>query len=176
MASEKETKFKLSLDNKEFIESALHSKESIMSLGEAKNLTGLVEGLTKVGVTLGVVGVAAWGIKTAFETVFEGEEIRQINKEFDVLTEKAGIATDSLKEGLVKAAGGLVDDTELLKAANKAIIEMGNSAQRLPEVMELARKSTAVFGGDLAQNFETMNQAIAWTHRKRLRITQTPTV
>jgi len=169
MASEKETKFKLSLDNKEFIESALHSKESIMSLGEAKNLTGLVEGLTKVGVTLGVVGVAAWGIKTAFETVFEGEEIRQINKEFDVLTEKAGIATDALKEGLVKAAGGLVDDTELLKAANKAIIEMGNSAQRLPEVMELARKSTAVFGGDLAQNFETMNQAIASGNTRMLK-------
>jgi hypothetical protein len=49
----------------------------------------------------------------------------------------------------------------LIGAANKALVELGAGAEKIPEIMGLARKATAVFGGELVQNFENINMAIS---------------
>jgi hypothetical protein len=159
--NESKTEFTLDLDAKEMIHGLMSVKEHIAEIGETKNLAGLTEGLLEVSKLVGVVGVAFLALKTTVDAVFEAEHIRQINLQFEAMAANAGIVGDELKEGLVGAAKGLVDDTEILQAANKAMVEMGESAEKLPQIMELARKATAVFGGDLVSNFETINQAIA---------------
>lgn len=168
MADDKET-FVLDLDTKDFVKKALHAKDTVEGLGDASNLEGLLAGLTKTTMVLGVVGVAAFAVKAAFETVFDAEEIKKVNTQFEQLAGNAGIVASELKEGLVGAAKGLADDTAILGAANKALVEMGGSADKLPEVMELARKATSVFGGDLIDNFDKMSSAIATGNTKMLK-------
>lgn len=161
MADEKKQTLLLDLDSAEFIKKMLHARGQLKDLGEADNLSGLINGLTSATKILGVVGIAALAAKTALDLTIEGESIRAINYQFENLAKNAGLAGDELKEGLKKAADGLVDDTDLLKSANKAIVQLGVSAAKLPEVMELSRKATAGFGGDLMENFENINRAIA---------------
>ena len=161
MAEQKKETLLLDLDSAEFIKKMLHARGQLEGLGDADNLSGLIKGLTTATKVIGVVGTAALAAKTAFDWTVEGESIRAINYQFENLTKNAGIATEELKEGLKKAADGLVDDTELLKSANKAIVQMGTSAKKLPDVFELARKATAGFGGNLMENFENINRAIA---------------
>jgi len=169
MADESELKFKLDLDNKAFIEKMLASKGAISELGEAKNFTALTSHLLEVGAVVGTVGVAFLALKTTMDTVFEAENIKAINAQFELLSLNAGISTETLRDGLVKAAAGLVDDNELLAAANKALVSLGAEAGQIPQVMELARKATSVFGGDLVGNFEMMNQAIATGNMRLLK-------
>lgn len=161
--------FSLDLDTREFLEKALGAKESILRIGESSNLTGLVEGLLSVGSQLAIIGVAAFAIKEAFDLVFDAEKIKQIDNTFESMAKSSGVIASELKDGLIGAANGLADTTDILKAANKAMLTMGDSAARLPEVMELARKSTQAFGGDLIENFERMSFAISTGNQRLLK-------
>lgn len=158
---EDEVKVKFDLDTKEAIDSLMKLKNSATSLGESAGPEALISGLTSIGAVAGTVGLAIFAIKKSIDLVVEGEGINKINKQFETLAMNAGLAGNALKEGLVKAAGGMIDDTDLLKAANKSIIEMGSNASKLPQILELARKATKVMGGDAVQNFEAISQAIA---------------
>lgn len=161
MAADKEVKFVLDLDIKDFTEQGLKAKGVLSSLANSEGIEGLVEHLTTAGLALGTLGAAAFAFKTAIDLTEEAEHLKQIDDQFAALTTAAGISTSTLKEGLDKSAAGLVDNNDLLEIANKAIVKMGSSAAKLPEIMELARKSTQVFGGDLMANFEGMTNAIA---------------
>lgn len=164
-----ETKFKLDLDNQEFVQKLLQSKNLVLELGDSKNLVGLIEGLTTAGIVAGTLAVAYFGVKAAFELAFDAEKIKAVNAQFEILAQNAGVSGQALHEGLSKAADGLIDDTELLKLANKGLVELGDNAKRLPEIMELARKVTAVMGGDVASNFENLSQAIANGNQRALK-------
>jgi hypothetical protein len=168
MATEKEV-LKLDLDAAEFLEAAKGALEAIQKIGESRNLTGLVEGLTMIGKTLAIITVAVGAFKTALAAVEEAENIERINKQFDLLASNAGVAGNTIREKLVGAAGGLADDTEIIQAANRAVIALGQNADKLPEIMELARKATAVVGGELTSTFETMSSAIAAGNARILR-------
>lgn len=153
--------FLLDLDIKEFAESGLKAKGIIEKLGSSESMVGLTEGLMTVGVGLAAAGIAAYAFKSAIDLTVEGEEIQRVNNQFELLTKNAGVATDKLKKGLEEAAKGLVDDDELLKIANASIVKMGQSAEKLPQIMELARKATQVYGGEAKANFEAISEALA---------------
>ena len=161
--------FKLDLDIKEFTENALSAKGSITEIGKAENLSELARSLIETTAGLAAIGVAAFALTTTFHLVFEGEQIKKTNNLFNEMAKSIGLAGEALKEDLVKATHGLADDTEILNAANKAIITMGESAKRLPEVMDLARKVTSAFGGDLIERFQQINYAIASGSTRMLR-------
>lgn len=164
-----EIKAKFSLDDKEALQKLLSLKGTIESIGAAKNLAGLVSGLATVGAVLAPVVAAGLAMKAAFDVSLEAESIRSVGIQFELLGKNAGIATETLKAGLIEASKGLVDDTELLKVANKAIVTMGESAARLPEIMELARKASVVTGDDVADSFEKITHAIATGQAKALK-------
>lgn len=103
------------------------------------------------------------------ELPFEAEKLNTITNSFDALAESVGISANALKEGLVKSAGGLIDETTLLAAANKGIVALGETASRIPEILSLAKKATAVFGGEVVDNFEAINSAIAAGTTRSLR-------
>jgi hypothetical protein len=170
MADENQNiQFTLNLDTKEFVDGVLHAKGTILELGNAENLEGLLRGLTEAGVVLGTVGVAVLALKTAFDMTLEAETIDRVNKQFVMLGKNAGVVTATMKEQLVAATGGMAAETEVLQAANKAFIELGASAAKLPQIMQLAKQYTAAFGGDLVQNFENLNRAIASGNQRMLK-------
>lgn len=160
---------KFNLDVKDSVDGVLKLGQSIKGLGNSENFVGVLEGLGRVGAIAGVLGATFFALKEVFNMALEGEKINQINVGFEELSKQAGIATATLKKGLLDASAGLVDDTDLLKAANKALVELGSNAQKLPEIMELSRKATAIFGGDLISNFEGINQAIATGNLRMLK-------
>lgn len=161
MADDNKVSFILDLDLKEFTEQGLKAKGVIEKLGAEENVSGLVEGLLKVGPIIGAAAAAAYTFKKAIDLTVEGEEIERINSQFETLATQAGIAPKELQEGLEKAGKGLIDTTDALKIANEAIIKMGGSAEKLPEIMEIARKSVSVYGGDVKSNFSAISEAIA---------------
>jgi hypothetical protein len=161
MAADKQVKFVLDLDVKEFTEQGLKAKGVLSSLTNSEGITGLVEHLTHASLALGTLGAAAFAFKSAIDLTMEAEHLKQIDAQFAALTSSAGISTSALKEGLDKSAAGLVDNNDLLEIANRAIVKMGKSAEKLPEIMEVARKATQVFGGDLKSNFENITTAIS---------------
>ncbi len=168
MADEKQT-FILDLDIKDFTEKALSAKGTIESLGGKDNLTGLLEGLVSASAALAIVGTAAFALKTTFDLVFEGEQIKRTNNLFGEMAKSIGVAAEKFKSDLVGATHGLASETEVLEAANKAIVMMGESAAKLPDIMNLARRITQSFGGDVIERFQQLNYAIASGSTRMLR-------
>lgn len=166
MSDETKTKYVLELDSKQFIEATAGAKEHILSLGESSNLEGLITGLTRVSGMIGVIGVAVYGLKQTFEAVFEAENIKAVNAQFEMLAKNANLSGSALKESLAKAADGLIDDTDLLKIANQAILNMGSNAKRMGELMEASRKIAAGLGKDTKQVFEDLSRAIEFQNQK----------
>lgn len=158
--SENKTTYTIDLDNSEFIQGMSGAVDSVMGLSSQ------LGNLAKVG---GVIAAAYLAVKSTLDLTFEAEKIKQVTTQFDKLASSAGIAGEELKTALNKAADGLVDDTDLLEIANRAIIEMGESASALPQTMELARKATSAFGGELTRNFEAINHAIATGQTRALK-------
>lgn len=161
--------FSAKLDNEDFKKKAFECIDALGEIGSPDSLGSLIKNLGSATKLLGTMAVAFYAVKGSIEMVEEAEAIRQINNEFETLTKNAGISGSAMKEGLEKASAGLIDNTDLLKISNKAIIEMGASAKKLPEILELARKSTSLFGGDLAGNFEKINGAISSGNTKALK-------
>lgn len=169
MSDDGRTTFTLDLDAAEAIEKALHLKEVIAGISEVTSLASLTKQLIEVGAVIGTVGLAFLGLKEAIEVSLDAEKIRAVNNQFEVLTRNAKISSETLKEGLEHAAGGLIEETELLRAANQALVTMGNSAARLPEILELSRKVAMVFGGDALERFKELNEAIESGRTRQLR-------
>jgi hypothetical protein len=161
--------FKLDLDAKKFIENAKEAQKALHEIGEVESLIKLVKFVGDATLGLAAVATATYAFKKALDLVEEAESIKRVNAQFEMLSANAGIAAETLKEGLEKAAGGLIDTDDLLKSANKAIVTMGSSAGKLPKILEVARNSTLVFGGALTENFEALNQAISTGQTRALR-------
>ena len=159
--AENKTSWIFDLDVKDATEKLLKVQGQVEQLGDAKNLQGLIDGMQNVAKTAGILYIAYETLKKVFELSVEGEAVNAINNQFEILAKNAGIAGETIKEKLVAASGGLADDTDILKAANEQIVKLGANAQKLPQVMELARKVTQVFGGELIGNFEGISTAVA---------------
>lgn len=163
------TKVTLDLDNAEFVSKL---KESIGLMDEFANVERFVafaEKLVEVGIVLAPIVVTFLAIKAALDMTEEAEHLEQINNSFQMLAQSAGLAADALRDRLLVAVGGLATESETLQAANKAIVTMGQNAAHLPEIMEIARKATILFGGSVIENFNNLSQALATGNQRMLR-------
>lgn len=107
--------------------------------------------------------------KVAFETALEGEKINAINRQFEVLAQSQGIAANALKDSLSQISAGLIDDTNLSKIAASAIVTLGDSAARLPEILEISRKAAFLLGKDFESTFNTIVNSIENGNAKSLK-------
>lgn len=118
-------------------------------------------------------GKMAGAIKSAANEMIalslEAEKVRVTQAQFIQLTEQAGIATEQFEASIRKSIAGLVDDDSALQIANEAIVRIGLSAQRLPQIFELARKASASGFGDMTQNAEALVNAIQTGQTRQLR-------
>lgn len=170
MAGEEgKTNWELNLD----VKKAADSLEGIQSKLEAMtNTEGLVELASKmgeVGIAVAAVGAAVWVIKEAFDVVFDAEKIEAVNQQFDLLSRNAGVSGEKLKHGLEEASGGLIDSTTLMKDANQAMVALGASSAKLPDILKLARQASVVTGEDFNKTFNDMTKAVESGNTRLLR-------
>lgn len=159
--------FALNLDGEQFQKEIGSAQAALGQLAESAGLPTAAFGDMLASATLVTAAVLAF--KAAVDMVETAEEVKAVNAQFDILATNAGLAGDKLKEDLIKASGGLADEVEILKSANKAIISMGESAYRLPEIMELARKSSQLTGASLIDSFNSMSFAIENGNKRALK-------
>ncbi len=137
-----------------------------MGLGPLKSFTG---NMLQLGAVVGAVGVAAYGLKAAFGSALEGEKLNVLNEQFEQLTKNVGIASGALRRDFVNATQGLIGEDDALQLANQAVLRLGKSAESIPQIMDLARKSVALLGGSVDERFQQMVQAISSGRAEGLR-------
>lgn len=120
------------------------------------------------GVTAGFLALKK-AAELSFNAILEGEQKLQLERRFQAFATQAGVAADVLRNDLGKAVKGLVDDDALLKLASESFIRIGENAKQLPQILELARKTYKVFGGDIVSNAEAIQTAIETGNKKGLR-------
>ena len=169
MADTEQQTLKLDLDARQFIDEAHVAQKAIGALGDGASFKGLIDGLLLASKNLATLSVIVLSLKAALDFTVEAESINKINKQFEILAENAGLSGEALRVGLLDAVKGLADDTDVIEAASRAIVSMGYAAKQLPEIMELARKVTQVFGGELVDRFEQISQAVATGNTRILR-------
>ena len=163
------TSFTLDLDSSNFVANSKAALNAIQQVGDANNLNGLLGVLESMGPMIAAVAVAVLALKEGWDSVFDAEEIQSINEQFKIFTDLAGVSADKLKEGLSAASGGWVDETNLMKSANKAMIELETGIDKLPQLMGLAKNATMTFGGTVTEQFDNITRSIAAGNQRGLR-------
>jgi hypothetical protein len=146
------------------------------SIGENINQVGVEGFITRLRaipsqfaiITAAAVATGA-ALKEAFDLALAGERLIAINAQFDRLTQSVGISANALRQGFENASAGLVDVDEVIQRANSAIINLGASASRLPEILELSRRVSAALGGDIQERFDGIVRAIESANSRALR-------
>ena len=127
------------------------------ALGALSNPVKALAGLSLLGISAAAVGAA---LNKSLDAVLNGERLRAIEAQFMNLADSAGIAGGSLKEGLESASRGLVDVDDLLQRANSAIVNLGRSAEQLPDILSVAVNATRTLGGSVEDRFNAIVQAV----------------
>lgn len=168
MADDKE-KFIFDLDTKDAISSAENLRSKIISLGDSKNVSGLLSSLGSIGPLVAVAAAAVLAFKVAMDLTVEGEKILQIGRNFNAIAQDAGQSSDVIRSGISGAVGDIVDMEDALTSANKAMLQLGSNSNRIPEMFELARKASHQFGGEITDIFEKISQAAATGSTRQLK-------
>ena len=168
MATEKQT-LKLDLDNADFVAKAKESAALMSKIASVENIAEVAAAFRGMLPALAAVTAAVFVLKKAIDFTLEGENIRQINAQFDALAKSVGLASDELKDQIMATTKGLLDEEDALQSASAAIVSLGENANRLPEIFELARKAGALFGGDITQRVEQISSALASGNARMLR-------
>lgn len=163
------TQWRLDLDVGEALEGVTKFQEALKSAGETESLSGLIETMTHMGVTIGAVGAAIFAMKESVDLVFDAEKIKLVEQQFEVLSEKAGVVGSSLKRSMIEASEGLLAEDQILQSANRGLVELGANAAQMGDIMKIARQATLVMGGDLKTNFDSMIHAISAGSTRALR-------
>lgn len=120
------------------------------------------------GIAAGAVAVG-FAIKKAFDLSLEGERTKALNNQFDLLAQGVGINADKMRDALASAGDGLIDIGGLTEAANSAFINLGSSAEKLPQILDLSRRVTSALGGDIEERFKGITAAIESGNGRALR-------
>lgn len=171
MAEGKEkTVWVFDVDLDKFVKKTKDAKKQVKSIGETKDFKPLFNNLKLIAGSVGGLIIAFKTLQGAMRAVFRAEDVRITAEQFDTLTASAGIAGDAMKQALEDASDGLVDTNILLKEANSFILQFGKSAEKLPELMDIARKASVAFGGTTIEQFQKLNLSIATGSADQLKL------
>ena len=151
MADDNSTTFKFNLDAREAIASANELRKKITEVSET-NLSGLIDGITHLAGPLAALAIGAYAFKKGLDFTLEAESILQIERSFEALSDQAGISSEKLKSGMESSVGKIMEMTDAMGHANKAIVELGGRAAAIPQIFDIAKKSAAIFGGDVGDS------------------------
>jgi hypothetical protein len=168
-ADSPKTTIVLDLDAKEFLAKMREATGLVHELGDTESLSDLTTMFTRIGMVAGVAGAAVLALKVALDLTKEAEHIQQVNAGFEAMAASVGVSAETIREDLVKALGGVIDETDGLQAAAQAMALLGDNASRIPEIMDLARRTTKIFGGDALENFNSLSSALAVGNTRMLK-------
>jgi hypothetical protein len=87
---------------------------------------------------------------------------RAIRASFDSLAKQSGVSADQLLANMKRAARGTVEELELVRIANRALLAGGRQfATELPRLFEIARAASIATGQDIGFVFDTLTRGIA---------------
>lgn len=167
--SDQKDQFKFDLDAKDAAAQLDGILGKVKSIGDSKNLAGLIEGFSAMAGPLAAIAAGMLAFKVAFDLTIQGEQLAKINNQFEELSKQAGLSSNTLREGIQKSIGASHDLDDTLQLVNKSLIQLGPNAERVPQLLELARKTSKVFGGEMESNFESISNAIASGNTRLLR-------
>lgn len=153
--------FKFDLDAKEAADQLGGILGQIRSIGDVKNLAGLVQGLAALAGPIAAVAAGLMAVKVAFDLAKEGEQIEKIHKQFEAFADAVGVNSDKMKSNIEKAIGTTEDLEDSLKVAGKAMSLLGENSDKIPQFFEMAKKAATAFGGTMDERFEQITTAIA---------------
>lgn len=140
------------------------------ALGDVGDKVGELAGrFGKLGIAVGAVAASGVLLKEAFDLALEGEKLQQIQKSFDAIAMQVGVDSGEIRAGLEKASGGVADFDEVIKTAGIALAEFGDQADKLPQLLEVARAASLRFGGTVEDRFQQLVQSVSSGTTKSLR-------
>lgn len=131
---------------------------------QLKQVTGDVQGLGSAASTLskglaglalagGVAGLAALG-GAAFDLARTGAEAERLGTAFGTLASSAGQSSQAMIEAMRAASQGTINDTDLMLAANKAmLLGVADSSEEMAGLLEVAAARGKAMGLSTAQAF-----------------------
>lgn len=122
-----------------------------------------------VKAAVALISLSLLGLKLAFDKAFEGERLKSLETQFNSLALGAGISGEALKKGLEEAGKGMFHLAEQASVVNRAIVELGANATKLPQILELSRKVAAGIGGNQNDVFEAILRSVETLSLKSLK-------
>lgn len=160
MANDKD-QFKFDLDARDAAAQLNDLREKILSIGDVKNLSGLVKGLTSLAGPIAAVGAAVLAVKVAFDMSKEGEQIEKIHRQFEAFADSVGVNSKKMEENIKNSIGTTEDLDDALKSAQKAMSLLGNNSDKIPQFFAIAKQAAEAFGGTMNERFDQITQAVA---------------
>ncbi len=111
-----------------------------------------------LGIGAAVVGVG-FAIKKAFDFTEAGARLESQRRAFDNLAKTYNISGDSIIESLKEVSRQTVATSDLVIAANKAML-LGIDPARFVELMEIARAASKATGDTITKSFEDITIGI----------------
>lgn len=161
--------FKFNLDVRDSLAGLDKVKDTIVSLGDSKNLSGLIQGFTRLAGPIALAGTALFAFKAAIDMSVEGEQIIRIEENFKNFSNQVGVSNDEMIHGIEKSTQGMVDLEDAMASAGKVMIDFGSDARRIPELFDVATKASLVYGGSVTDNFEKISLAITGGNTRMLK-------
>lgn len=148
----------------------ISSSFSSASESSASSLSGIAT--TLGGVTAAVIA-SAYTIKKSFESALDfallGEKVQSIETQFNNIAQSAGVAAESLKDGLLASSKGLLDDDELLQRATRSIVALGESAKQLPSIFDQSRIASKNLGTDFKETSDAFTTFVETGNARTLK-------
>lgn len=111
-----------------------------------------------LAVSAAIAGVF-YGITKAFNLAVAGAQVKSIEDSFKSLSQNAGISGNALIEKLKEVTDQTVVSSDLMKKANRMIIE-GFSADQIVQVGEAARMAARVMATDVGSAYDHVTDSI----------------
>ena len=123
---------------------------------------GSLDGLKTAAAGFGI-GLSAGALaKGVYDLTVIGAQAQQVEQSFQSLSASAGQSSAKMLESLKAASRGTIAETDLMKAANFAILAGGSEmASELPALMDIARAASIGLGEDMGFMFDSIVKGIA---------------
>lgn len=114
------------------------------------------------------IAAGFYTVKKFFDLAELGAQIKSIEDSFTALANNAGISGDALIQKLKEVTNATVDSSDLMKKANRLIIE-GFSAEQIIHIGEAARMAARLMGTDVRSAYESVSDAIVNLRQRGLK-------
>ena len=164
----------LGLKNDEFSQGAKNAKKESYDLAQelrgATSASGLLEGAMAAAGVAGIAVLAAEAEKAAYDLAVLGAQNERIAASFQSLAIAAGQSGDEIMAAMMRAADGTVDDEDLMRAANAALVrDLQITAEQWGQLVEIARDRARAMGTDTVTALNQMVEAIGSGYGRSLK-------